>query len=281
VRRWIVALARHCERQSVLIDKLKAPQIQKKFCIDTDSVFLKPIEAKDTTFAYFVTTNLLSVFQKLSNHPPAWNNVFAPVGWIGLPADRHKGTLEDWIRKFLKEKFRRNEQIEEAGWPVLVYPRWDGDWQCCSESDVMLRLKDRKELFLSEIKRIFKDTEEAGLIHLDGLLQNFICKFTNDESGNRSRSSSSSSSSSGSISNNTKFTVKLIDWDTCYPIGYTIRPTLVAAFTNDSSNRYPKNETVATSVYHNFFYEFIKETLEDKVEDKVDHNVSNSSSSST
>jgi hypothetical protein len=266
VRRWIVALARHCERQSLLIDKRKAPKIQAKFCIDTDSVFLKPIEAKDTTVAYFVTTNLLSVFQKLSNHPPAWNNVFAPVGWIGVPADRHKGTLEDWIRKFLKEKFPRNDQIEEAGWPVLVYPRWDGDWQCCDEPDVMLRLKDRKELFLSEILRIFKDTEEAGLIHLDGRLQNFICKFNNNGKSDNSinSSSSSSSSSSSNISNDTDFTVKLIDWDQCYPIGYIIKPTLVAAFTNDSSNRYPKGETVATSTYHNFFYEFIKETLEEK-----------------
>lgn len=255
-----MALARHCERQSLLIDKLKAPQIQKKFSIDTDSVFLKPIEANDETVAYHVATHVLSVFQKLSNHPPAWNNVFAPVGWIGVPADRHEGTLEDWIRKFVKQKFPRNEQIEEPGWPVLVYPRWDGDWQCCDEPDVMLRLKDRKELFLSEIKRIFKDTEEAGLIHLDGRLRNFICKFNN----NGKSDNSSNSSSSSSISNDTDFTVKLIDWDQCYPIGYTIRPTLVAAFTNDSSNRYPKDETVATSAYHNFFYECIKETLEEK-----------------
>jgi len=252
-----------------LIDKLKAPQIEEKFCINTDSVFLKPIEAKDITVAYYITANLLSVFQQLSNHPPAWNNVFAPVGWIGVPVDLRKGTLEEWIRKFLKNNFPRNEQIEEAGWPVLVYPRWDGDWQCCDKPDVKLRLKGKKEQFLLEIKRIFKDTEEAGLIHLDGRLQNFICKFNNNDksdnssnsSSGSSSSSSSSSSSGSSISNDTDFTVKLIDWDLCYPIDYIIKPTLVAVFTNDPSNRYPKRETVATSVYHNFFYEFIEETL--------------------
>ena len=124
-------------------------------------------------------------------------------------------------------------------------------------------LKDNKDFFLSEIKRIFTDTEEAGLIHLDARLQNFICKLNNDgQSYNTSSSSRSSSSSSSSIPKDTPFTVKLIDWDSCYPIGYTIRPTLVDALTYDPSNRYPKNETTATTAYHNFFYEFIKGILE-------------------
>jgi hypothetical protein len=114
-----------------LLNKLKAPQSkQAKFCIDTDSVFLKPVEAKNIKVAYSATTHVLSIFQKLYNHPPAWRNVFAPVGWIGVPAkdNRHKeGTLNEWIYKFLKEKFPRNDHRKKAGWPILVYPRWDDD----------------------------------------------------------------------------------------------------------------------------------------------------------
>ena len=103
-----MALARHCERQANLLDNFHAPQnTQAKFCIDTDSVFLKPIEAVDITFAYSATTHVLSIFQKLYNHPLAWKNVFAPVGWIGVPAtDRCKeGTLDEWIRKFIEHDF--------------------------------------------------------------------------------------------------------------------------------------------------------------------------------
>eukprot|EP01037_Dinobryon_pediforme_P027326 gene27326-30182_t len=100
-------------------------------------------------------------------------------------------------------KFKQGPFYTLSGFPLVIYPKLD-------EIGTI-------------VQNIFNLVVQAGLIHLDGSLANFMFYKCGD----------------GTVK------VKLIDWDSCARNGYPIPSALKKAFERD--NRYPSGVIYATS----------------------------------
>ena len=139
------------------------------------------------------------------------------------------------VMECIISKFKQGPLYTLPGFPLVIYPKLDENWHNCAES--IDELAPISEQFVSQVQNIFKLVVEAGLIHLDGRLANFMFYKCGD----------------GTVK------VKLIDWDSCARVGYPIPSALKEAFERD--NRYPSGVIYASSDIHDFFLNKIKDDL--------------------
>jgi len=254
VCRWIRALGMLCERQGQVlahVGRVKVPN--EKGLLKSSGVFLKPISVHKFECAGFAVAHLMSVFELLRQNTLCRECVVFPMGKMALPSKSQEDIFKTVWRQ-MDERFHGLVLKQLAGWPIIIYPRLSTAWVNAAHC-VDLHL--HKECVMERLTEILAAVEEAGVIHLDVRLHNVMVKMPS--TGVQEGATSSNSSGSGSSD---KPELKIIDWDCCARVGHRVDPVVVLAYTNDFQHRYPRDEPIATCVYHKFFLEKIRKTLE-------------------
>jgi hypothetical protein len=257
ISRWLLGLARFCDRQVPLLSVVVPPpraEAPKQGQLNVPELFLKHVaHAMDEVRAPKMVRNdlchLMQIFQRLHVHPECRSFVVFPLGTMGMPK-RQGEAFHPTVCDALKKAHPQEEAVVTAlppGWPIVIYPRLTGpEWQCAARlSDLYLH----RESFLEQLTAMLAHVAAAGVIHLDVRLANIMVKMPPTHS---------SSSAAAEIQ------LKLIDWDMSSRVGHPINDDVVAAFANDPRKRYPVNLPIATAAYHDFFLTRIDQLLRRK-----------------
>ena len=240
---WAVALGSYCGRCVQLFQSI-SNMADNRCVLTVNYFFLKPVVAIDLETASFALVQLLCAFQMLYDYEPCRKYIEFPIGQMGMP-DEEQVQSRKAVIKNLDVKFRSgNELYLVPGFPIVIYRRLDKNWRNCA--DCLEELSSIADTFLTEIREVFSAVANAGLIHLDGRLANFMFlnSFTSEDDPKP------------------ELRLKLIDWDSCARVGYNLSETIKASFQGD--HRYPSGESVATISIHEYFIRKIENQLFDK-----------------
>lgn len=239
--RWVVALSQHCLHCDELFAlKLGRADDTNRCRLISSRLFLKPIQVDDFRLASFAATQLLSSFRLLYDRKACWEFMEFPLGLMGMPDGTIHKDAKRAVLGALDAKFKEEHKLlDQSGLPIVIYRRLGPEWLNCEEH--LEKLVDVAADFVKEVESVFQHVLDAGLIHLDGRLGNFMCTLP-------------SAAAAG-----WKVKVKLIDWDSCARVGHKLPDVLVRAMEGDP--RYPDDNSTATAVFHDHFVKQIEDSL--------------------